>query len=60
MEELKPCPFCGTDPIIERYPTLITIKCSRCEIEFFSEQEADEIKLINRWNTRSDKGEIND
>ena len=54
MSELKPCPFCGGEAILEsnklRYGTIYSAYCQKCgaEITGFSEHEA-----VAAWNRRA-------
>ena len=60
MSELKPCPFCGRDPIIikvSRYSRKHLIKCTGCkvapEVTGF-----EKLVAINIWNSRADSERI--
>ena len=53
--KLKPCPFCGGQPVFESYytdanETFICIECSKCGIQVFQD---DTKELIRFWNTRA-------
>lgn len=63
-EALKPCPFCGTEQVIEEhpphkhafvnlpdYPGSYTISCPGCECGMFHESRT---KLIAAWNRRNE------
>ena len=58
MSELKPCPFCGGEAILEsnklRYGTIHSAYCQKCgaEITGFSEHEA-----VAAWNRRAQPDE---
>ena len=64
MAELKPCPFCGGEAVLERYKARkgyeATIQCNggcllyMTTITYDTEEEAIET-VINRWNTRTPK-----
>jgi len=47
--ELKPCPFCGDDPILERHNHYHRIKCC-----YASGWSYDKGALIRHWNNRPD------
>ena len=58
MEELKPCPFCGTEEIhisrilfdsVSRIPDKVCVSCSGCGIGYTEETEE---KAIENWNNR--------
>lgn len=59
--ELKPCPFCGTMPELDKkhlgepvYRDIITIKCNKCGISLstYNQSTLDKDGIINKWNTR--------
>ncbi len=62
MNELKPCPFCGADPIMETFTTAAEkvpryrVRCPGCRIEsdwdWFDPDE-----LAKLWNTPRRNGE---
>ncbi len=60
-EELKPCPFCGGEAKKRMYPTLITIRCPKCNYSRAFEgihydmncpNVGNETDAIVAWNTR--------
>ena len=60
-QELKPCPFCGETPTLERYTDLYNmvkygIECrgSDCEIQPFTAWYADKAEAIEAWNRRAE------
>lgn len=62
MEELKPCPFCGGEAIVEfKPPFMAFVRCVDCESagSLFAGKESDggiafaEGKAIDAWNRRS-------
>lgn len=59
MSELKPCPFCGGEAILEsnklRYGTIYSAYCQKCgaEITGFSEHEA-----VAAWNRRAQPDDL--
>ena len=60
-EPLLPCPFCGSMPETNCYPTLYTIECTGCEVRLHGHGPLSDQQLIDgvcyldtarRWNTR--------
>ena len=53
MKELKPCPFCGTEAILDtedfRYGTTYNVYCETCGAEI---TRLDEDEVIEAWNRR--------
>ena len=52
---LKPCPFCGSKAKLTHFKwtdVIYSVKCTNCEIEL---ESLDEAELIKRWNTRHDE-----
>lgn len=63
IEELKPCPFCGHDAVIEVFKVRkgyeATVQCTGClanmpTITFDYEEEAEK-EAIKAWNSRQSK-----
>lgn len=50
--KLKPCPFCGGDPVLHT-DGVTAISCSKCRI-VCSNSERGIGKLVGLWNTRQD------
>lgn len=59
MDELKPCPFCGGDPIMEvlggTKSPYRTIRCQKCKCDMH--YQPTEGGAIEAWNTRTPRGE---
>lgn len=57
MEQLKPCPFCGSkNVLLEEYVSSCNIKCSDCDTEgprsmIYANEHGKE-KAIEAWNAR--------
>ena len=53
MTELKPCPFCGSEPMEDKFLDLggwwHTIKCCNCFCELLSREEC---RVEKAWNRR--------
>lgn len=62
-EKLKPCPFCGAEPIMNRalWPdTDYIIKCDnfKCNVELTTFAYPKD-KVIEIWNTRKEEESVN-
>ena len=53
MDELKPCPFCGSRYVVSVYCWIV--KCCRCGAHGAAGQTRKE--AIEAWNRRADDGE---
>ena len=52
MEELKPCPFCGGEGLVEEYGRKVFLaKCTNCGVKFPNIAKTKE-EAIEHWNTR--------
>ena len=51
--ELKPCPFCGGDAVIEG-DTYQWIVCNNCGAETMGNEDIEVV--IERWNRRAEDG----
>ena len=60
MAELKPCPFCGGEAILETLegnsPEAYYVYCPKCNFESGLYSEPDFI--VEKWNRRADNGGI--
>lgn len=63
MEELKPCPFCGSKAkkytwFFNYSTTYHQVFCpnEQCPIKPMTEWDTDETKAVNDWNRRADDG----
>lgn len=61
--ELKPCPFCGGNAVLDHYntePGLSYIRCEKCGLESVrfvkSFEVASDEQAIKFWNRRADNG----
>lgn len=62
QEQLKPCPFCGSEVSVYNnefdYENLFWIECEECEGMSVSTKSMDDLEeVIDTWNTRV--GEVN-
>ena len=58
-EELKPCPFCGSEAKIEGYSPLegyylYNVGCNQCEFSPFTMDYSKKQEAITAWNTRKE------
>ena len=59
-EELKPCPFCGSDPIIEedraseKERFIMICGNVNCPVHIYTGWYETEDKAIKAWNTRAE------
>ena len=63
MSELKPCPFCGGTPKVEKFYNIAAhtwdaaVECQECEasvcIYEWPDMDMAEQDVINKWNRRS-------
>ena len=69
MEELKPCPFCGSDKIIMCIDLwgpqwMSHLMCDSCcatkGSDVFPTQDESELATISEWNRRTNEGESHD
>lgn len=57
--QLKPCPFCGGDPVLKQYrEDGLEIKCSSCysgrqQRWMYKGRDWLEVKMIEKWNERT-------
>ena len=64
-KELKPCPFCGSNPVISKSPIMglyiYHIVCENCKIDcqWFGIENQPQ-KMVNRWNRRVKGSGINE
>lgn len=51
---LKPCPFCGGQAVIEKTTKCLWVACKRCaaSIKICSNSESGEIEAMAAWNVR--------
>ena len=54
--ELKPCPFCGGEPVVCGYPDefMVYVKCSKCGAMSGLVQATEE-KAAENWNRRHER-----
>lgn len=54
-ELLKPCPFCGTEPIIVRIEGQSAVRCENisCTVDPATMWSDGELEVIEHWNTRA-------
>ena len=64
MNELKPCPFCGGEALVEEFPARkgfeASISCCNCptsmvSITYDTQEEATK-SIAEAWNRRADDG----
>lgn len=64
MDQIKllPCPWCGKEVVVRRYPTgyVIGHKDIGCKIFTVTMGHADIEELITEWNKRLNQGETNE
>ena len=55
-ETLKPCPFCGGEPVVCGYPDefMVYVKCSKCGAMSGLVQATEE-KAAENWNRRAER-----
>lgn len=53
---LKPCPFCGENPIIETSKKITYIFCNNedCPMDAVEVEDCNREEAIKAWNTRKD------
>lgn len=52
-DELKPCPFCGGEPLaMETHPGYGLVCCSRCGASTDPDEAMPPDELVKAWNTR--------
>ena len=51
MTTLKPCPFCGSEPVFRKMEEDYTVLCNRCFV--ISDSYGSEKEAANKWNRRS-------
>ena len=63
MEELKPCPFCGTNPLViankyRHHQTTFCVKCNNidCTVIPVTYEHSEMNAAIEAWNRRADDG----
>ena len=55
-EELKPCPFCGGEPVaVETHPGSGFIQCKRCGCAMDEYEAGDPYNLTEHWNRRVER-----
>ncbi len=56
MAELLPCPFCGSEAVIEKYKELsYIVKCTKCPCNFGRQWYSRKFDIKKAWNTRTQK-----
>lgn len=55
MEELKPCPFCGGEAIMQA-PNMHRVTCISCRDCMASSKWGKIEEIISMWNRRTDDG----
>ena len=53
VEELLPCPFCGTKPIREISNTILSVRCPKCVSVGFHTHIRFGCLADTKWNTRT-------
>lgn len=56
MEELKPCPFCGGEAIMQA-PNMHRVTCISCRDCMASSKWGKIEEIISMWNRRTDDGQ---
>ena len=62
-ENLKPCPFCGSDNVYLRcdYQGILYIECSACRANtYIYTPNEDKALLLQKWNRRAYKEDNDD
>lgn len=54
MDNLKPCPICGGEAVLEEKAMGYSISCRKAYCVVFQMQRTDKASTILAWNTRSD------
>lgn len=61
LEKIKPCPFCGREPITRLDSDYLSIKCDNCNVALgdflpmivtFLDIDKEMQRLISKWNQR--------
>lgn len=51
MEKLKPCPFCGGEAKVQRFPRNYSVYCTECGARTMSFKPTEE-EAVEDWNRR--------
>ncbi len=61
MAELKPCPFCGGEPIVtghhNRFTEWYLCSCPQCHISQTGSEYGFKFEAIDAWNRRQNDGQ---
>lgn len=55
MDELKPCPFCGGEAKVQRFPHNYAVYCTECYASTIQFKPTDK-EAVEAWNRRTDNG----
>lgn len=56
MEQLKPCPFCGGEPLLKRCGKMSFVVCdySYCDVQPWTKYMQTDEEAIEVWNRRAE------
>lgn len=55
-DELKPCPFCGENGLVEEFGRLVLVQCCGCGVA--TDGSLTEAEAIAAWNRRANEAEL--